>query len=213
MPAAEQVVVFGVTYKSRAAACRSFGHSSSKIDHRMRRGLSLEEALTSADRRQGRKKSPCYSHWNAMRTRCYSSSDCSVRYKEQGIKMCDRWFNDFWGFARDMGDPPGPGMSIDRIDNSKGYEPGNCRWVTRKEQQRNTTKNVHICVLGDTRTISEWSEISGICRSTISHRIKSGMSPEDAVTKRTRKGIKSLIGFNDGSLVFVCEKSDKSPSD
>lgn len=72
-----------------------------------------------------------YQSWQSMRTRCRDN----VHYIKNGISVCERW-GEFTNFLADMGERP-DGMSIDRIDNSKGYEPGNCRWATTSEQVRN----------------------------------------------------------------------------
>lgn len=69
-----------------------------------------------------------------MHTRC-TSDQTSYAY---GTPICERW-SSFANFLADMGESPGPGFSIDRIDNDRGYEPGNCRWATRTVQNRNRT--------------------------------------------------------------------------
>ncbi len=76
--------------------------------------------------------SPTYKTWLSMKRRCR----WSPQYVERGITVCERWANSFEAFLQDMGERPGD-LSIDRIDNDGNYEPGNCRWATRSQQQRN----------------------------------------------------------------------------
>jgi hypothetical protein len=81
------------------------------------------------------KTSPTYISWRNMHVRCSKPSDNSFRfYGAKGIKVCERW-RDFTKFLADMGECPS-GLTLDRLDNNKNYELGNCRWATKKEQAR-----------------------------------------------------------------------------
>jgi hypothetical protein len=82
-----------------------------------------------------------YRIWNAMKQRCHNPNQPHYqRYGGVGVAVCDEWRKSFDAFYAYMGDPTTPDHSIDRIDNSRGYEPGNCRWATASEQMKNRRK-------------------------------------------------------------------------
>lgn len=86
----------------------------------------------------GETNSPEYTSWVGMKGRCLNPANPKYeRYGGRGISVCDRWRDSFEAFLEDMGHRPSPAHSIDRRDNDGNYEPGNCRWATPVEQQRN----------------------------------------------------------------------------
>ena len=121
-----------------------------------------------------------YRIWQGMKRRCYDTNDPGYRnYGERGIKICDEWLNDYsafreWSHANGYRDD----LTIDRIDNDKGYYPYNCRWATVKEQSNNTRVNHRVTYQGETHTLSEWGDILGMSDDLISQRLRKGMSLE-----------------------------------
>lgn len=103
--------------------------------------------------------------------RCYWEKGKDYKnYGGRGIKVCDEWHNPL-NFKLDMQRLYKKGLSLDRIDNNKGYSKENCRWVTRKIQNNNTRKNHLFEFNGIKRTLTEWSDKLGIKRSTLAQRI------------------------------------------
>lgn len=132
-----------------------------------------------------------YYSWIGMKTRCtYKKHPSYHRYGGRGITVCERWNGEtgFQNFLADMGERP-PGMELDRIDNDKGYEPGNCRWATLVEQGRNRSNNHIITVGGVTKCLSEWAEATKTLKTTIRERLRRGWSAKDSVFGKSGKAV------------------------
>lgn len=133
--------------------------------------------------KHGRSRTPVYNIWKCIKARCNKPShDAFERYGGRGITICERWENSFDNFLSDMGERPSSSHSIDRINNDIGYNKDNCRWATRIEQSRNTSKNVFIEHNGKRMCVVEWSELLGINSSTICNRLRKGWSVEKALS-------------------------------
>ena len=119
-----------------------------------------------------------YDTWNRMMHRCYDIKHHKYpRYGARGIKLCDEWKNNYDEFYKwSINNGFKLGLSIDRIDNNGNYEPSNCRWATRKQQMRNTSRNRYITYKGETRSLAEWCEILNIRYGTASSRLYRGKS-------------------------------------
>lgn len=126
-----------------------------------------------------------YVTWSSMMERCGTKTHHAYHhYGGRGINVCEKW-RKFSNFFTDMGRRPN-GMSLDRIDNNKGYSPENCRWSTMSEQCNNRRTNVVITVGGISKTLSQWSDQIGISGQSLSARIKKGIPLELAVSVKPR---------------------------
>jgi hypothetical protein len=138
--------------------------------------------------RHGMVDSPEYIAWRHMFERCSSVYPRSGDYGERGISVCDEWSGPggFEVFLEHVGRRPSSKHSLDRIDNDKGYEPGNVRWATRREQQRNMRSNRTITIDGVTKCIAEWAEESPVSECAVRTRLHRGWEPRDAVFEPSR---------------------------
>lgn len=122
--------------------------------------------------RHGQAHSPTYCSWGNMVQRCTNEKMSGyARYGGRGITVCERWKNSFEAFFADMGPRP-EGMTLDRINNSLGYEPGNCRWATRAEQMKNTRTTHLITFAGKTEPLSVWAKELGLKNASLRKRLK-----------------------------------------
>jgi hypothetical protein len=122
-----------------------------------------------------------YAVWKRMIARCLDPNDRAYsRYGGRGIGVCERWLK-FSNFYSDMGDVH-KGMTIERIDNEKGYEPGNCKWATWKEQANNKRTSRYLEFQGKRQTVVQWAEEMKLNCFTLYARLSTGWSVERALT-------------------------------
>ena len=127
--------------------------------------------------------------WLTMRRRC-EKPNCSTyhKYGAKGISVCAEWevFENFRDWAMTNGYTDS--LTLDRIDGKGNYEPGNCRWATQKEQQNNRCNNVKITYKGETKTIYEWSSITGISPRVLYDRQSRGWNVDRIFNQKVRGG-------------------------
>lgn len=116
-----------------------------------------------------------YEIWKNMKARC-SPRDTTGRYYSRGIRVCDEWKNNYaafmnWAIQNGYTNE----LTIDRINNDKGYYPENCRWATYKEQGNNKSTNRHIVFNGVKKTMSQWADELNLSYSTIKYRVNNGL--------------------------------------
>lgn len=125
--------------------------------------------------------SPTYHSWACMIQRCTNPKrDAYPLYGGRGITVCARWRESFDAFLADMGPRPA-GTSIDRIDSSGDYEPGNCRWSTPTEQAGNTSRNRLYTMDGRTMCLAQWAKGAPVAYRTIVDRMNDGWALADAI--------------------------------
>ena len=125
---------------------------------------------------------PEYETWAGMVKRCYNSNNKAFKnYGGRGIKICNEWRKSFSAFYDYVGQRPTLKHTIERIDNNRGYFPGNVKWATRKEQNNNRRSNHNITFEGRTMNLTQWAKTLSINRLTLSSRIViQGWSTEKA---------------------------------
>lgn len=128
---------------------------------------------------------PLYSRWSSLKSRCLNPDVVGyVRYGARGITLCAEWlhFPTFVAWMRAAGWVEGSKLSIDRIDNDKGYSPDNCRLATCKVQSNNMRSNRLITIDGVTRTMQEWADLHGVPYQRLAKRVYKGLPLEMACT-------------------------------
>lgn len=140
------------------------------------------EELVAKQKTHGKTHTPEFRILMNMIYRCENSNAGNFDlYGKRGISVCARWKNSFGAFLEDMGPRPSPQHSIDRIDNNGNYEPGNCRWVTAREQSINRRDSRMLTHNGETKNLVVWAQEFGMDKATLHGRLKRGWSIQKAL--------------------------------
>ena len=158
-------------------------------------------------KRDGRSRHPLFKIWDGMVRRCHDPRNKQWKwYGARGISVCERWLESFWNFASDMSPRP-DGYTIERVDNSRGYSPENCRWATMKEQARNRRDNVFVEVNGERMHIVDAEERLGFRPTFLIQRMtRYGMTAEQAMNtpkKHPGPGNGRRLNFRGQSLTVT----------
>lgn len=136
-------------------------------------------------RREFNNRKPLYNIWQMMLRRC---SDPTFKDwhlyggKIPPVTVCARWRESYDAFEADMPPRPSKRHTIDRIDSNGHYEPGNCRWATPTQQARNMSRNRYLTHNGQTHTLAEWAEQTGIPYMALFYRLERHWPLERALT-------------------------------
>jgi len=131
----------------------------------------------------GQTYTPEFRAWTNMLQRCYNPKNPRFnRYGARGIIVCDAW-HVFANFLGSMGPKPVSGLTLERKDNNGNYEPDNCHWATRKQQQRNMSRNHTLTFAGVTLPVAGWADRIGMPVKVLHGRVRRGWTTERALTQ------------------------------
>jgi hypothetical protein len=175
--------------------CLKSGHTKSC-------GCLLNETTIKTHTKHNMSRTRPYTIWTNMLSRCsYEKYEKNLKnYIKRGITVCNEW-KTFDGFWKDMSEGYADNLSIDRINNDKGYDKNNCRWATSEQQNNNSRINRFLSYEGTTLSVRQWAKKLNIQNQVILSRIKSGrpieeiLSPNPLKYKYAPKEPKPLVGF------------------
>lgn len=138
-----------------------------------------------------------YTIWAHMKSRCLDPDcDCYQHYGGRGISICDEWKDSFAAFSKwARANGYSSELTLDRIDVNGNYEPSNCRWATRKEQNRNMRSTRMLTFMGETLCLEDMATKYGINKATLAQRLQRGWSLEDAIVIKP--------GEKRGNITFI----------
>lgn len=141
-----------------------------------------------------------YRIYAGIKRRCYNKHEPAYpRYGGAGLVMCDEWKNDFTAFYNwAIKNGYDESLTIDRIDNTKGYSPDNCRWADMKAQSNNRTNCIMFTHNGKTQTVKQWCNELGLNVGTVYSRIDRGWPVDEAILYRNDARINKRRKENNG---------------
>jgi hypothetical protein len=139
---------------------------------------------TERPRKHGLSSSREYKSWTQMKQRCLNPGcERFKNYGGRGIRVCERWLRDFQRFLKDMGPRP-PDHSLHRIENDGDYTPENCKWATRKEQDRHRRSNRYVEFRGERLVMADWANRLGMSRGGLHSLLKNGHTLDSLFASR-----------------------------
>ena len=147
-------------------------------------GCLQRKRASTANFKHGKSKTRLYNVWSSMKGRCHNKNHQDYpNYGGRGVKVCKRWRKSFQGFIDDMGKPPSPKHTIERIDVDGDYCPENCTWATRRTQANNSRNNRRIEFDGETHTLAEWARKLDIPYGRLLARLRRGWTVDRAFSQ------------------------------
>ena len=139
-------------------------------------GCYHKEHVHDFGKKHGLTHTKLYTKWNGMVQRCTNPNAIHYNmYGGRGITICDEWRNDFYSFySWSIENGYTDKLTIDRIDNNKGYCPENCRWTDLKTQANNTRRNHYITYNNETKTLTQWAKLLNVNVETLRYRVNHG---------------------------------------
>jgi hypothetical protein len=145
-------------------------------------GCLEKETVKKVNTKHGKSKTREHNIWSGLKQRCLNKKNNHYKnYGARGILISQKWLYSFESFILDVGIAPSKNHSLDRINNDGNYEPGNCRWATREEQNNNSRRTIFLELNGERKSLADWCYKFNLKRKTVYARIRSGKSVEQAL--------------------------------
>lgn len=163
--------------------------TSSDLNSSRKGNIKCDCGIHDRSKTHGLRSHRLYSILAHMKSRCYNKNNKDFQnYGGRGITICDEWLNDFQAFYDwSMNNGYQEGLTIDRIDVNKNYEPSNCRWVDQKVQQRNRRNNRIYTIDGVSKCLSEWCELYNVNYDLVRGRLDYNWDIKEALLTPSRK--------------------------
>ena len=176
-PVVRAVCVCGARWEGQLASLTN-GHTTSCGCAKRERTANMGRANI----KHGLRTDPAYDNYKDMLRRCYDNRNPNYpRYGGRGIVVCDRWKESIANFIKDMGPKPGPGYSVERVNNDGPYCAENCVWLPKEQQARNKSNTIRVAYGGESLTLSQLVEKTKIAYRTLLRRYNVGDTGERLV--------------------------------
>lgn len=186
----KKVITANALRKGATISCGCYGgeQKSKRLAERNRRNA-----------KHGYSRERLHAIWSGMINRCYNPNNtCFSMYGERGISVCKAWRDDYivfreWALENGYNQYARYGdCTLDRIDNSKGYSPSNCRWATAEQQANNKRNKIIVSAFGKAQNLKAWAEETGIKYGTLYDRIVVRKWDAERALREPAKGVVCL---------------------